>query len=71
MRTHDVTNQVPPLVGLDVLRADAALDEANVGLAPGPTFGAGADAFMRLCFARDAGQVAEATARLVAWAQRR
>ncbi|MBD3783521.1 MAG: acyl-CoA dehydrogenase family protein [Micrococcales bacterium] len=28
MRTHDVTNQVPPLVGLDVLGADAALDEA-------------------------------------------
>jgi aspartate/methionine/tyrosine aminotransferase len=43
------------------------VDEANVGLAPGNAFGKGGAGFMRLCFARDAGQLREATARLAGW----
>jgi aspartate/methionine/tyrosine aminotransferase len=42
------------------------VDEANVGLAPGTAFGAGGERFMRLCFARNAGQLATAMERLVA-----
>ncbi len=46
------------------------VDEANVGVAPGLTFGeAGAD-YMRLCFARDPAQVREATDRLATWIAR-
>ena len=41
------------------------VDEANVGLAPGTAFGAGAESYLRLCFARNADDVAEATRRLV------
>jgi len=40
------------------------VDEANVGLAPGTAFGAGGERFMRLCFARDAGQLTTAMDRL-------
>lgn len=40
------------------------VDEANVGLAPGSAFGAGAEGFLRLCFARKAEDLAEAGARL-------
>lgn len=47
------------------------VDEANVGLAPGTAFGAVGQSFMRLCFARDAGQVRDATERLAAWIARR
>jgi aspartate/methionine/tyrosine aminotransferase len=36
------------------------IDEAKVGLAPGTAFGAGGEEFLRLCFARDAGQVRQA-----------
>ena len=43
------------------------VDEANVGLAPGAAFGAADGGFMRLCFARDAGQLTEATDRLATW----
>ena len=43
------------------------VDEANVGVAPGSAFGAAGEGFMRLCFARDAGQVREATERLAKW----
>ncbi|CAN5244278.1 pyridoxal phosphate-dependent aminotransferase [soil metagenome] len=46
------------------------VDEANVGLAPGAAFGAAGMGFMRLCFLRDAGQLREATGRLVAWLRR-
>jgi aspartate/methionine/tyrosine aminotransferase len=45
-------------------------DEANVGVAPGSTFGAAGASHMRLCFARDTGQVREATDRLAAWVMR-
>ncbi len=40
------------------------VDEANVGLAPGAAFGAGADAGLRLCFARRHEDLAEAVRRL-------
>jgi len=40
------------------------VDEANVGLAPGTAFGAGGQRFMRLCFARNAEQLAAAMGRL-------
>ena len=46
------------------------VDEAGVGVAPGFTFGDSGKGFMRLCFARDAGQVREATDRLAAWITR-
>jgi aspartate/methionine/tyrosine aminotransferase len=37
------------------------IDEAGVGLAPGSAFGAGGAPFVRLCFARDAGQLQAAS----------
>ena len=40
--------------------AKRLIDEAGVGLAPGSAFGAGAENFLRLCFARDAGQLKSA-----------
>jgi aspartate/methionine/tyrosine aminotransferase len=42
------------------------IDEANVGLAPGVAFGAGGEGFMRLCYLRKAGDIAEAARRLAA-----
>lgn len=42
------------------------VDEANVGLAPGTAF-SDSTGFLRLCFARDAGQLEEASARLTDW----
>lgn len=42
------------------------IDAANVGLAPGSAFGAGGERFMRLCFARDAGQLEAAVGRVAA-----
>ncbi len=47
------------------------VDEANVGLAPGAAFGATEGGFFRLCFARDADQLREATERLAIWLGRR
>jgi aspartate/methionine/tyrosine aminotransferase len=43
------------------------VDEANIGMAPGSAFGAGGEAFMRLCFLRKADDLREATRRLSAW----
>ncbi len=40
------------------------VDEANVGLAPGAAFGLGADAGLRLCFARKSEDLAEAVRRI-------
>jgi aspartate/methionine/tyrosine aminotransferase len=40
------------------------IDEANVGLAPGSAFGAGGEAYLRLCFARKAEDLEEAVRRL-------
>lgn len=47
------------------------IDEANVGLAPGTAFGAGGEAFFRLCFLRRLDQLEEAVDRLAGWLERR
>ncbi len=46
------------------------VDEANVGVAPGTAFGEAGRGFMRLCFARNARQLEEATTRLAGWLKR-
>lgn len=46
------------------------VDEAGVGLAPGNAFGMGGEAFLRLCFARDPADIAEAARRIAAWVKR-
>lgn len=43
------------------------VDEANVGLAPGTSFGAGGAGFLRLCFSRRADHLEEAARRLARW----
>jgi aspartate/methionine/tyrosine aminotransferase len=47
------------------------VDEANVGLAPGDSFGRAGAGFMRLCFARDADQVRKGADRIAAWVRSR
>jgi aspartate/methionine/tyrosine aminotransferase len=47
------------------------VDEANVGLAPGDSFGRAGAGFMRLCFARDAEQVRTGAERIAAWVRAR
>lgn len=47
------------------------VDEANIGLAPGDTFGPAGRGFLRLCFARSPESVAEAAQRLVSWLEMR
>ena len=46
------------------------VDEAGIGIAPGTAFGPGGAPFMRLCFARKADDISEATRRLAAWLNR-
>ena len=46
------------------------VDEAGVGLAPGKAFGTGGEAFLRLCFARDPADIAEAARRIAAWVKK-
>ena len=46
------------------------LEEAGVGVAPGTAFGAGAEPFLRICFARDPRQIFEAVERLRNWLRR-
>ncbi|HVZ13402.1 MAG TPA: pyridoxal phosphate-dependent aminotransferase [Bauldia sp.] len=46
------------------------VDEALVGVAPGTAFGAAGQGFMRLCYARDAGQMRAAAERLADWIRR-
>ena len=46
------------------------LDEARVGVAPGTAFGAGAEPYVRICFARDPRRIAEAVERIRAWLAR-
>ena len=60
------------VVGEDDTRklAFRLVDEAGVGLAPGKAFGAGGEAFRRLCFARDPADIAEAARRIAAWVRR-
>jgi aspartate/methionine/tyrosine aminotransferase len=43
------------------------IDEAGVGAAPGGAFGPGGEGHLRLCFARDPEQIAEATRRMARW----
>ena len=43
------------------------IDEAGVGVAPGGAFGPGGEGHLRLCFARDPDQIAEATRRMARW----
>ena len=45
------------------------VDEAGIGIAPGTAFGPGGEAFMRICFARKAEDLSEATRRLATWLQ--
>ena len=40
------------------------IDEAQVGLAPGTSFGAGGEHFVRVCYARDPDQIADAMTRV-------
>jgi aspartate/methionine/tyrosine aminotransferase len=47
------------------------VDEANVGLAPGTAFGAGAEPYLRICFLRSAAELTEAMGRLARWLERR
>jgi len=46
------------------------VDETGVGLAPGGSFGAGCEPYLRLCFARKTEDIAEAARRLTGWLQR-
>jgi aspartate/methionine/tyrosine aminotransferase len=46
------------------------VDEAGLGVAPGSAFGAGGEAYIRLCFARSPDQILEATRRFAAWLAR-
>jgi aspartate/methionine/tyrosine aminotransferase len=43
------------------------IDEAGVGAAPGGAFGPGGEGHLRLCFARDPEQIADATRRMARW----
>ena len=55
--------------GFDDSRALAfrLVDEAGVGAAPGAAFGPGGEGHLRLCFARDPAEIAEATRRMARW----
>jgi aspartate/methionine/tyrosine aminotransferase len=43
------------------------VDEAGIGVAPGTAFGPGGESFLRICFARNAGDLEEAARRLKHW----
>jgi aspartate/methionine/tyrosine aminotransferase len=43
------------------------MDEANVGLSPGGTFGPGGEGFVRMCYLRDPASLDEALRRLSRW----
>lgn len=62
----------PHFEGFEDTRALALrlVDEAGVGVAPGSAFGAGGAPYLRLCYARDPAQVAEAAGRLARWLTR-
>jgi aspartate/methionine/tyrosine aminotransferase len=47
--------------------AKRLVDEAGLGVAPGSAFGASGEIYIRLCFARSPGEIAEATRRFSAW----
>ena len=43
------------------------IDEANVGFAPGGTFGPGGEGYLRMCFLKDEAKLAEAMDRFTKW----
>jgi aspartate/methionine/tyrosine aminotransferase len=43
------------------------IDEANVGFAPGATFGPGGEGFLRMCYLKDQAKLAEALDRFLSW----
>ncbi|MGI9463037.1 MAG: pyridoxal phosphate-dependent aminotransferase, partial [Aestuariivirgaceae bacterium] len=43
------------------------IDEARIGLAPGGTFGAGGEGFLRMCYLRDPDILGQALERLGNW----
>jgi aspartate/methionine/tyrosine aminotransferase len=43
------------------------IDEAGVGAAPGSAFGPGGEGYLRICFARNPDEIAEATRRIARW----
>jgi aspartate/methionine/tyrosine aminotransferase len=43
------------------------IDEANVGFAPGGTFGPGGEGFLRMCFLRDSAGLSEGLDRFCSW----
>lgn len=47
------------------------VDEAGVGLAPGPAFGPGGEGFLRLCYAKNLSGLEQAMERLTGWLARR
>jgi aspartate/methionine/tyrosine aminotransferase len=47
------------------------IDEVNVGLAPGGTFGAAGEGYLRLCYARRSDHIEMAASKLRAWAEQR
>jgi aspartate/methionine/tyrosine aminotransferase len=46
------------------------VDEAGIGVAPGGAFGPGGEGYVRICFARAPGEMAEATRRFARWLAR-
>ena len=47
------------------------IDEANVGVAPGSTFGKSGEQYVRICFARNSDDIREAARRLQHWLRHR
>jgi aspartate/methionine/tyrosine aminotransferase len=43
------------------------IDEANVGFAPGSTFGPGGEGFLRMCYLKDSAKLEEGLARFGLW----
>ena len=43
------------------------IDEANIGFAPGYTFGPGGEGHLRMCFLRDPEKLEEAMGRFAGW----
>jgi aspartate/methionine/tyrosine aminotransferase len=43
------------------------VDDVAIGVAPGTAFGPGGEAFLRMCFARDPEQIADAAQRVADW----
>jgi len=46
------------------------VDEAGLGLAPGPAFGPGGEGFLRICYLRSTAELSSAMERLTGWLER-